>query len=675
MKTPCPRLPHHMRIAALQCNFEGGRERTLAVPALWKDFGFNVEQLLHPYADLYSAVYDKDRHRELLTTYLEEERKNGIAVILYLNCHILMPSQAAKAHEWAQVDKSGQFVKLYGTYLACCLNSSWAAYFLDAIASLKGMPIAGIFFDGPLNLPCYCPRCDAKFRGRYGKPANEGSEAEIAGFASAGFMEFIRATYRKVKEVNPAWLSYINLPVMHAKASAYEIREILSCNDLVGTEGGFQFYDSPQSADIWRCGVHAKVLDAVAGNKPKVIFMAGDHKPWSWYLHTPAETKLCYASALASGASVWYGIHCSTPRLRSPSGEAAKAMVQFDKAHEDLYARTESAADVALLFSLDTSKNYATSGEKTDFYASDGTRAPRAVGNYRESFHGAYGALFRSGMAFDVVTELNVADLSRYRVLVAPTGACMSRETAATIRAFVKGGGVLIADSETSLYDETFGRQPDFQLSDVFGASFKGYRKYETYDYFECQPDFGLFEDEGPLLIPAPLVALDASVAAGADVLAKLLPPLPGRYGGKPEKGVYAFLVRNRFGKGSSYYLAGTFFELYRQYGIAHYARIIRALTARHSRPSVELTGAPASVEFTVRRSRKLRATVVHLVNYTGGMKRPIERVVPVSGMTLKANKPFRSAEALVSGKPLRVRKGGLIPLPPVDEFEVIVLT
>ena len=35
-------LPHHMRIAALQGNFEGGWKQTMQIPALWKRFGFNA---------------------------------------------------------------------------------------------------------------------------------------------------------------------------------------------------------------------------------------------------------------------------------------------------------------------------------------------------------------------------------------------------------------------------------------------------------------------------------------------------------------------------------------------------------------------------------------------------------------------------------------------------------
>lgn len=669
------RLPYHMRIAALQCNFEGGVEQTLQVPGLWQEFGFSVEQLFHTHSELYSAIFEQDRHGELLAKYTAECQSRGIEIILYMNCHILLESQRDMALEWAQVSRDGEYVKSYGTYHACCLNSSWLDYFLASIESLKGFDISGFFFDGPSASQCFCPRCDELFGDKYGKPMVESESREIAEFTLRSKIDFVRKTHEKTKEVNPDWVSYINANLMHAGASCEEMRELLSYNDIIGTEGGFQFYGPPKGCDIWRCGIHAKFVDAVAGDKRRVIFMAGDHKPWSWYLHTPAETKLCYASTLANGASVWYGIHCSTDNLRGGTGEAAREMVQFDKKHEKLYAKTESAADIALFYSYDTGKHYTASGEVTDFYGADGQEAAQGIGNYSESFQGAYGLLFRAGLAFDVVTDLDLTMLSRYSALVIPTGACLSDGTAESIREFVRNGGTVIADSETSLYTETFTKRDDFQLADVLGIDFNGtYRRYGTHDYFAMEPSADVFRDDGVKRLPAPLVALDVSPRDGAEVMARLFPPIPGRYAGRPEKPGYVFMVKNQFGKGCAYYLAGTFFELYRGYGITHYKKLIKSILAQHHAPAVELLDAPESVEFTVRTSQPSGALLIHLVNYTGGMSRPIDRVVPVSGMSLRINRPFATARALVADRELDAQQDGLVPLPEVGEFEVVVI-
>ncbi|MCK5843549.1 MAG: hypothetical protein KAG97_02505, partial [Victivallales bacterium] len=311
-----PKLPRHMRIAALQCNFEGGEENTLRIPELWNDFGFDAEQLFHPIGELYSAVFEKEKHADILRRYLEKSAEAGIKIILYLNCHILLKSQEDKAKEWARCEADGTYMKLYETYLANCLNSSWMEYFFGLIEDLSDYPIAGIFFDGPVNRPCFCPRCAAKFAEQHGKPLNEASEKEVSAFTLRTQTDGKRAFRKKVKDVNPEWIAYFNEGLLHTVASAKEMREILSYNDIIGTEGGFQFGGPPKDTAIWRCGVSARMTEAVAEGKPTVIFMAGDQKPWSWHLHTPSETKLCYASTIANGASVWYGIHCATSALQ-----------------------------------------------------------------------------------------------------------------------------------------------------------------------------------------------------------------------------------------------------------------------------------------------------------------------------------------------------------------------
>lgn len=665
-------LPHHMRIAALQCNFEGGKEATLKVPALWRDFGCNVEQLLHTHSELYTAVFQKEKHGELLREYLARCHACGIQVILYMNCHIIPPSDNERAEEWSLRSRNGEYVKFYDTYYGCCVNSSWADHFEAALADLREFDLRGVFFDGPAWEACFCPRCDARFRAAHGKTIADGSGHELAAFTMRTRLDFVGRMYRRVKTLHPGWVSYLNLALMHSRASVAEMEELLSYNDLVGTEGGFQFYGPPRNVAVWRCGMHAKLAEAVAKGKPTVIFMAGDHKPWSWYLHTPAETRLCYASALGNGASVWYGIHCSADHLASAAGAAARDMVQFDRMQAALYERTESGADIGILYSFDTAKHYRATGEKTDFYSSSGAAPTGVIGDYTASFQGAYAAMFRSGLPFDIVTDLSLDHLSRYKVLLLPTAACMGPKALEAIRGFVRAGGVILADSETSLYDQSLTRRPDLGLADVLGVNVRGVRKYQTHDYFAFSPHHALFAEEGVGELPAPRMALDISLGEGAEVLAHLYPPLAGRYSGRPLQAEFPFIVRNAYGAGHAYYFAGTFFELYGEFGIVHYRRIVTEIVRKHSRPLIELLHAPESVEFTVRKERASGCVVAHLVNYSGGMTRPIEAVIPLQGLALRCGVHSLRARALVVGKDLEIGRDGIIALPTLKEFEVV---
>lgn len=668
-----PDIPKHFRMAALQCNFEGGRDKTLGVPAKWNDFGFNYEQLFHTHAELYSAIFEKEKHGELLTEYLKQEKENDIDVILYMNCHILLESQRSKFGEWAVVNKDGSYKLLYGTYGACCLNSSWVDFFLAKLETLKGYNIKGIFFDGPVKLQCFCPRCDKKFKAKYKISIHDASSEQLKEFSIDTFVETKKVFYNKVKAINPEWAAYFNEHLLYAQNTVERMKEELSYNDIVGTEGGFQFYLSAKQANLWRCGVCAKMGEAVADGKPSVIFMAGDQKVWSWFLHSPAETKLTYMSAIGNGASVWYGIHCSTETLNGVSGSAAKDVITFDKKNDAVYQNTKCNSDIALFHSLETNRIYTSGSEATDLYADGRKTIEMFIGNYTDSFNGAVDILFKSNLSFDIICELNIDDLSRYNVLLLPTYACMTEEIAEKIKVFVRNGGTLISDSETGLYDTDKSRRSNFLLSDVFGVDFIGsYSRYKPHDYFQVPGTLGLEKSDGVRFIPAPLVTLDLLVHEDSDVVGRLCPSLNGCYAGMPENGKYPFLIKNKYGKGVSFYFSGTFFELYSKHSLPVHRKLFNNILREHAELDFILENAPESVDFTIRKNLDSKEIIFHVLNYTGGMSRPIDRIVPVSGLRIKTTQKFSSIKALRCGKELS-QKGAFIELPLLDDFEVII--
>lgn len=668
-------IPKHFRMVALQCDFEGGEKGTLAKPALWKEFGFNYEQLFHTHAELYSAVFEKEKHAAILEKYLDEEKKNGIDVILYLNCHILLESQRPMFPEWAIVDKNGSYAMLYGTYGACCLNSSWMDYFCNAIESLKGYDIKGIFFDGPVTVPCYCPRCRAKFKASHNIEITDADEKLVNQFAVETTIEAKKIFYDKVKSVNPSWAAYFNEHLLYCNKSTEQMKTVLACNDIVGTEGGFQFYGPAKDANLWRCGACAKMAEASADGKPTVIFMAGDQKSWNWYLHSPAESTLMYMSTIANGASVWYGLHCSSDILNSETGRTIKELVNFDKKHDSVYRNTKCASQIAVFHSFETNRFYTAKGETTDLYK-DGTQSSsKFIGNYTNSFNGAVHMLFRSNLSFDIICELNIEELFRYSVLVLPTYAFINDDALAKIKQFVKDGGILISDSETSLYNLKNEKLDNFALADVFGADYSGTNKsYNPFDYFQHSSELKTGRLAEINYLPAPLSSLDIAPTVGSEIIGRLCPPLTGRYSAKPSDGVIPFIVKNKYGKGTSYYFAGTFFELYNLHSHVLYRELFKSIINKDVKLDFELVGAPESVDMTIRKNLDSGEIVIHLLNYTGGMSRPIDKLVPVNGLKIRSSQKITKATALKKGCELKVVDGSII-LPGLDDFEVVVVS
>jgi hypothetical protein len=101
----------------------------------------------------------------------------------------------------------------------------------------------------------------------------------------------------------------------------------------------------------------------------------------------------------------------------------------------------------------------------------------RRMPAHMESAVGVFRAMMEDHLPLDIVIEQDVEDLktlAQYKVLILPSAACVSDKANETIRAFVRGGGGLVALHESSICDEFGDRREDFGLADVFGAHYRG---------------------------------------------------------------------------------------------------------------------------------------------------------------------------------------------------------
>ena len=662
-------MKKHLRIAALQCNFQT-REQTLNMPAFWSDFGFNAEQLLHTHADMYSAVYDESRHGELLEEYMQNSAANNISTIVYMNCHILGPSISDRKEEWAVRDVNGEYPLSYGTYPACCLNSSWRDYFFDCVESLKKFNIYGLFFDGPHYHTCTCPWCQAKFEREYNKKYSEATANEIAKFTYNNTIEFKEALYKKVKSVNPDWQMYFNEGLFVGRVASQSFARQLATDDIIGTEGGFFYYFEPKNHNQWYCSSAAKLAEAVAGDKPTVIFFAGDHKPWGWFMHTPAETALCYISALGNGASIWYGIHCNPDNLDSEAGRMAKKLVQFDKKYDSLYQSTKSLADVAVFYSYDTAAHYRKSGEVSDLYADEG-KASDFPGDYRSAIQGAFGLLSHLNTPYDLVCELNLQDLKRYKVVIAPSLAMISDATRDALQEYVANGGTLIADGEFGFYDENGKKRAAGAFEDITGVTFKDqYREHKIFNYCAFP---GFFEaDNAHHWLPAPAWSAVIDVKDQSTLFGLTSEPMRGCYESKPPMPTLPFANKTTHGKGAVYYIAAGALEFYYSYTNTAWRNLFAKLIRMHSENKFVLENASTSVCMTVRESSE-NCVLVHLTNYTSGT-RPIEKSAELYDLVLNVPENYTSATELWSGKTLKMIAPGKFAIDKLSEIAIIKL-
>ncbi len=657
----------HLRINAQQCHF-GPPEETLKHIEFVHDMGFNCEQLFHTHSELYMAVFDRSVHGNLVKEYLNRCCSKNIAVILYMNCHILSPSQAEYYADWAAVNADGTYLKRYETYAGICLNSSWIEYFLDKLRELKGLNLLGIFFDGPSHSRCYCTRCQKKFTAAYGIAMEDATEKQLRDFTTATILNCKKLLYQTVKDVNPDWISYCNEPLLHGWFDATEMQEILGYDDMILTEGGFLFHGVPHDNSFIKTAVSTKIATAVSdGSKPAVIAMAGDQKPWSWLLHTATEIKLCYAAVLANGGSVWFGLHCSPTLLKGAAKSAVKELVTFDKKYDCLFSNSQNCSEVALFYSFDTAKYYKSSTVKSDFYDSSNATDDSYLGDYRLAFNGAAELLTHLKLPFEIITELNIDELSDYKVCIVPNAAFMTDDIINKFEKFVQQGGVLLADFEMGCYQPHAKHKSSDRLTHLLGINLlNSIKQYSNYDYFALISNYRLNE-----LDLLPMSPLQLEWAAGsATVIGNACPALAGRYAGQPNAPTIPFISQHKYGDGVAYYIGGNFFETYAQFIHPSYRWLLKSILERHYQKSFQLIGAPDAVEFSVRRCDN--AIMFAIINFSSAI-RPIENVPALHNLKIKSQIKFNSIKSMTTGEMLQLDADGNIILPSVNEYEFIL--
>ena len=669
-----------LTISAVQCRYHEKSDEIF--DNYVSKSNFNTEQLLHLTADGHMAFYNEERDGKKLDEYLKKSRKAGIREIVYINVHGVTPEDHAKHPEYSLIGENGEPLRLYNnTHYYICYNGPWFEEHIRNIKALCKHDIDGIFLDGPNMRPdsCFCPQCLKEFEKQYGKSRWEAKLGEITAFNTERAIRLVKATYEAVKEVNPDIILYINNFLLKPDSMGVRARRTEPYVDMIGVEGGFVWVD--KAITMWHVSPMVKMAETICNGKPRVCFIAGDHKPWSYYMHTACETNIFYAQSVAYGANVWYGLHGSSKQGETPGGKAATEFNKFILDNKDNLLDTSPCAKVALFWSDDTANTYSTSVDETDFIQasmklgdSTGLR-----GNQYTSFRGMYDLLTRSHVQFDIIDEVSFekGEHKKYELIIMTTAACISDETAQKVKEYVEDGGKIISTFDTGLYDEKCIMRDNFVLSDVMGIE-----KYESITeyasgcgYLINNQNCNLFKDSFDDNIPMPDLSVKTVALSGADVKAYAREALGGRYVDLVRE-KYPSIISNKYGKGESLYISGAVGEFFDTHANSDWRKII-ANAVEEMSPSQIATNAPGSVEISLR--KKGNKYIMHLINLTGEMVRPIERIIPISDVEFSV----KNISDVLSVKTLRGNQnleftysdGNInFTLPRLDNHEIIVI-
>jgi beta-galactosidase len=168
--------------------------------------------------------------------------------------------------------------------------------------------------------------------------------------------------------------------------------------------------------------------------------LRGQTRLWSWQAIVHGAELICYfrwRTARYGTEQHWHGIVEASGRVGRRYDELRALAAELETAG-GVVADARPHADVALLHDYDS--RFALQAQPTN---------PALV--YEETVHAHYEALRKLGLGVDVLALH--ADLSRYRVVVAPSLYVVDESVAARLTEFVRSGGTLVLAPRTGIKD------------------------------------------------------------------------------------------------------------------------------------------------------------------------------------------------------------------------------
>jgi len=646
---------------------------------------------------------------DLLREYLPYARKYGIKAIAYLNMHWYSYDFAAKHLGWEQLTSTGEsygrLYPLYGNGTTLCVNSPWRDWAFSLIEETMKTGVDGVLLDGPVVFPdcCYCEHCQEKFRRKYGEPIPKEDWKsdlwkEFVMFREESLADFLRDARSSVREVNPDGVIFLNAGGWHASGwrVARDIQKVGPHQDFNGAEEFFHPRTTVQN--LFASAIMAKYL--VAGGKPAIVYTHHALGAWHYKFLPPWELKLAIAQTVACGANPWFAFFGRAYDNDDTGAQAAGEIQGFLERNEEYYEGSRSTATVALHHSAQTGTFYLSeqaelyrdlgTGKEQDLIADLGKGKTAVDWKKRKatcedllaaSFQGYCNILLRQHIPFDVVLDMGITEenLRRYETLILPNSACLSDQQVQAIEGFVDNGGNLFASFESGVFDEKGNVREIPALDDLLGIESREgmFRAMLGENYMRVVTPSWPF-DAGDLLPRGPH-CLKVTTDKDSTAPIVFLEPIPSFYTPLTKESRYPAMVLRSHGKGKTAYspqLLGAFYGTYR---VEHIEQLVVGTVKGLSRRMPMEVEAPPTVLVEVRTQiRPHNRTLIHMVNCSGDMQRPLSTIIPVRDVAVKLRDPSASkARKLSDNKEVQLERQGAwcqFRLPNLDFYEVVVV-
>ncbi|HEY5054806.1 MAG TPA: alpha-amylase family protein [Acidobacteriaceae bacterium] len=641
-----------------------------------------------PYHHRSAWLGDRDPFGELVAGC----RKMGMSVLARTDPHATYDDAKAAHPDWIAVEANGNPRRHWASpemWVTCGLGPYNFEFMRDVHKEIMSRyHVDGIFmnrWDGSGD--CYCVHCQQNFKAAtgYDLPRSAGRPA-AANRRDAVGRAFFLWRQQRLTEVVDVW---------NADIRAINPESSIIPNNGGGATSGLDTIALGQRAPLmaadrqarhglalpWVVGKSAKEYRATMGTKPVIgLFGLGLEEQYRWKdsVNSNAEIRIWALDAIANGMKPWFCKFSGTLHDERWLNGIAD-IYQWTEKNQPHLEQLRPLANVAIVFS-----------QQTAWYH-DGAARGSSVEDYAL---GWYQALVESRIPFEMVHDrlLDAEHLAPYRTLILPNIAALSDAQCDQLRAFVRGGGNLIATHQTSLFDEFGGQRKNFALADLFGVDWTGKSEGPMQNSYirlehETYPRHPLFAglEDAPRIING-VTRLEVTPRAKfAETPFTLIPSYPDL----PMEKVYprvaktdiSCLYLRQAGGRVAYFpfdLDRTFWEVLNP---DHLQLLRNTLAWAHNQPqSVEVEG-PGLLDVTAWHNSG--SVTVHLVNLTNpmAMKGPYRNFFPIGEQTVRLRLPsgIRATRArlLVTGRDAPITRSGStlqVTVPSVLDHEVVAI-
>jgi len=499
--------------------------------------------------------------RDLLGEQIEVCHRYGIRVPGYVTV-VWNEHQAILHPAWRQIRPDGRAAGRLPVgpigkhdWQWLCVNSPYADHVAAVVEEVvRGYPVDGLFLDIVMTVApgCVCGYC---LRGMRAERLNPEDEDDLRRYALAVERRFMERISREMWALRP------DLPLF------FNSRLRLAGDPARGNRPEAPFFSHWEIESLPSGGwgyTHFALYNRFFQTlgKPRLGMTAIFHRSWADFGTVKSQAALDYECfrALAGGAACSIGDQMHPRGVLNPEAYRRIGITYAAVEAKEPWCRAATPlAEVGLLLSPDV------------------VSGPRPVG--LESEEGAVRMLLELGAQVAVLDRQ--ADLSAYRVVVAPDHVRPDPDLAGALRAYVAGGGALLLSHESGLRRDGEG----FALDDEMGLDYLGASQD---DVAFLRPAGGL-EAEIPAMDHA-LYLRGSAVRArpGTLTLGAVVSPYfsrtwehfsshaqtPPNPAALPD--LAAVTLRGRVA-----YVAHPIFHAYQQHGYAVYRQIVGALLRR----------------------------------------------------------------------------------------------